>query len=96
MDRAIREAVADDPLAATLRFEDVFSEEAGGIWKVVDFLKLRPRLAMPEEEFLGLLGRKANVTKKYELPAWEGWTPGQKEQFASIAGSHMELHGYTL
>jgi hypothetical protein len=96
--RVIRNALAGNEQAITIKYEDIFDRNLGykGLWQIVDFLNLNAKLLMNMEEVEKNMIRKSNVTKNYLIGKWPDWSPEQREQFVSIVGEDMKLYGYKL
>jgi hypothetical protein len=98
LDGMICHAIAGDPMAITVKFEDIFDEGRGyrGLWDIVEFLGLHARMTVGPERVHKLMSVKENRTERYLIPRWPEWTSVQMEQFQQIAGEHMGMHGYQL
>jgi hypothetical protein len=98
VDSLIREAIAGDGRAITVKFEDVFDKSSGypGLRTIVEFLGLKERLCVDTADIAGLMAVKENRTQRYLLPHWTDWPAEQMRVFRDIAGAHMALYGYDL
>lgn len=96
LDRLALDAVEADPLALTLRYEDLFDPDRGPdrLRHVVDFLGLAPRLRVDDDALAEMLRGRADATQRFELPHWSEWPDGLRERFDAIAGAHMVRCGY--
>jgi len=98
LDGMIYRAIADDPRAVTVKFEDIFDEGSGykGLWDIFEFLGLRSRMTVAPDRVHELMSVKENQTQRHLIPRWPEWTAEQTEQFKRIAGEHMDTHGYEI
>jgi len=97
LDSMICQEIADDPLAMTVKFEDIFDEASDykGLWSILDFLGLASRMTVPAERVAQLMSEKTNRTARYLISPWQQWPDEMMFQFSQIAGEHMAHHGYS-
>ena len=92
----VDEAIKDDPLAMTCRFEDIFAKHDGfpGFWEIVNFLDLRGVQDLSDDQIRELLSLRRNRSGDYQLGIWPSWSQEQLRQFEHIAGEYQRRLGY--
>ncbi|MDJ0848134.1 MAG: hypothetical protein QNK04_07145 [Myxococcota bacterium] len=96
LDALAADALAGDPLATTIRYEDLFDAGRGPetVRRLIGFLGLEPRLRVSDAELAELLLEKADATESYDLPHWTEWPDELTEKFHAVAGAHLSRCGY--
>ncbi|MBS3806590.1 MAG: sulfotransferase [Bacteroidales bacterium] len=75
-----------------IRFEDIFSGDKEGVFKVLDHFE---GLHYKHPQVEKLLERKVNKTQTPFFPTYDQWPDFWKEQFYEIAGDAMQKFGYS-
>ena len=96
LDALAADALAGDPLATTIRYEDLFDAERGPetLGRLIAFLGLAPRLRVRADELREQMREKADATGSYELPHWTRWPDELTRKFHAVAGEHLSRCGY--
>ena len=53
-------------------------------------------ISVDKENWVSTIGSPRNITEKFQMPKWDGWTPQQKKTFIDICGDEMEECGYSV
>ena len=98
LNRYALEAIPRNPDARLFRFEDIFRSERRDdhLAELVGFVTALPGVEpVPAEALEGWLDQRIHGSSG-DFPAWEGWSPEQRETFIAMCGPLMEELGYGL
>jgi hypothetical protein len=92
------DAMADDPNAIIIKFEDIFrsEEKYTHLSNLLNFVTKFPDRVFGYQIPENILERRLNVNIAYEFPSWERWDRQMKTELRRICGEPAIRLGYDL
>jgi len=96
LDSLILQSIEGYAHAMSLKYEELFNPDNGFsiLNQLLDFINMKNRIHLSDEELRCLLTRKKDSTTEYILPHWRDWPDELTRQFDGIAGNYMKRCGY--